>query len=106
MSLSRRKALAYCGISTPVWAHSSRFTRLSALRARWAMTWPRVHPGSEEGSVTACSSRPRMVSSRRVVASATVSSSTGVCEAVVTVSTLARENPARRERRAGFVLGT
>ena len=65
MPASRACWLAYCGCSTPVAAQVSRLTRLSALRAMWASTWPRDHPGSRDGARTSSSDRVLAVSSSR-----------------------------------------
>ena len=50
--------LGYIGVSSPVRAQVSRLTSASALRARWVSTWPRVQPGSSEGSRAWSSVRP------------------------------------------------
>src|SRR5260370_14014806 len=71
MSTSRASELGYCGVSAPVRAQISRLRRLSAFRARCVSTWPRLQPGSSDGSRAWSSDSSAVVSSRFAVAAST-----------------------------------
>ena len=68
ISASLAAGVGYCGVYNPVLAQVRRLTLLSALRARWASTWPRVQPASREGAVTSASDSVAVVASSRSVA--------------------------------------
>ncbi|GAA0620938.1 hypothetical protein GCM10010174_44540 [Kutzneria viridogrisea] len=68
IAVSRSALLVYMGCSTPVRAQVSRFTRPSALRARWLSTCPLVQPGSALAALAEASSMDSTSSSRLAVA--------------------------------------